>query len=240
MKNITNIAANLVAKNLFAFFLVFMSWGVAKSANAALPTAKVSVVYFGLVTSEEFESKIKPVFQQNANACKSCELVNFTPYKEDGKVDMEALLTKIESVPSDMKLIFFDFNIKANDQNKALVEALNKKAGTGTVVVAAAGSPPSKESSSPLSRTVFGQVHDAVIIGELGDRERLQPTGFYGPEMLTAIRAPKEMGEGYSATIFVANLAENWPKRSPQDWVEHFKNKKLKSRKLWMGLNDLF
>jgi hypothetical protein len=108
------------------------------------------------------------------------------------------------------------------------------------VVVAAAGSPPTTESSSPLSRTVFGQVHDAVIIGELGDRERLLPTGFYGPEMLTAIRPPKETGEGYSAMIFVANLAENWPKRSPQDWVEHFKSKKSKSRKLWMGLNDLF
>jgi hypothetical protein len=236
MKN----TANLIVKNVFAFILVFLSWGVANSANAALPAAKVSVVYFGLASAEEFESKVKPVFQQNANACKSCELVNFTPYKTDGKVDMEALLTKIETVPADMKLIFFDFNIKANDHNKALIEALNKKAGTGALVVAAAGSPPSAESSSPLSRTVFGQVHDAVIIGELGDRERLLPTGFYGPEMLTAIRPPKDTGEGYSAMIFVANLAENWPKRSPQDWVEHFKNKKQKSRKLWMGLNDLF
>jgi hypothetical protein len=236
MKN----TANINIKNVFAFILVFLSWGVANSANAALPAAKVSVVYFGLGSSAEFESKVKPVFQQNASACKSCELVNFTPYKEDGKVDMEALLTKIETVPADMKLIFFDFNIKANDHNKDLIEALNKKAGTGAVVVAAAGSPPTTESSSPLSRTVFGQVHDAVIIGELGDRERLLPTGFYGPEMLTAIRPPKETGEGYSAMIFVANLAENWPKRSPQDWVEHFKSKKSKSRKLWMGLNDLF
>ena len=236
MKNIAKFNVTTV----FAFSLVFLCWGVAKSANAALPAAKVTVVYFGQVTAAEFESKVKPVFQQNASACKSCELVNFTPYKDDGKVDMEALQTKIETLPADMKLIFFDFNVKANEHNKALIEALNKKAGTGTVVVAAAGAPPTAESSSPLSRTVFGQVHDAVIIGELGDRERLLPTGFYGPEMLTAIRPPKDSGEGYSAMVFVANLAENWPKRSPQDWVEHFKSKKLKSRKLWMGLNDLF
>lgn len=236
MKNIRK----LNVKTVFAFALISLSWGVAKSANAALPASKVSVVYFGLASSEDFEKKIKPVFQQNASACKSCELVNFTPYKKDGQVDMEALLTKVESLPADMKLIFFDFNIKASEGNKELVEALNKKATAGSVVVAAAGAPQATESSSPLSRTVFGQVHDAIIIGELGERERLQPTGFYGPEMLTAIRPPRETGEGYSATVFVANLAENWPKRSPQDWVEHFKNKKQKTRKLWMGLNDLF
>ncbi|MFS4461251.1 hypothetical protein [Bdellovibrio sp. HCB2-146] len=236
MKN----TANLNVKTFIAFLLVFFGWGVAKSANAALPTAKVSIVYFGLGSSEDFEKRVKPAFQQNASACKNCELVNYTPYKDDGSVDMEELVEKIESIPSDTNMAFFDFNLKANEENKKLVELLNKRAMAGMVVVAAAGTPKDKESSSPLSRTVFGQVHDALIIGELGERERLLPTGFYGPEMLTALRPPKEMGQGYSAMIFVANLAENWPKRSSQDWIEYFKNKKMKSRKIWMSLNDLF
>ncbi|WP_415061974.1 hypothetical protein [Bdellovibrio sp.] len=221
-------------------FMIVASCG-ATWAQAALPSGKTTVIYFGQQKAEDFETKVKPLFAEQARPCKSCEIVNYTPYTKDGAVDMEALRERISSLPQGTSFVFFDFNMKVNDHNKELVEVLNKKAEAGLVVVGTAGAPQAKEASSPLSRTVLGQVHGALIIGELAERDRLMPTGFYGPEMLTALRPPKEiMGQGYSPLIFAAVLAENWQKRSSQEWVEYFRSKKMKSRKIWLDLGDMF
>lgn len=225
-----------VLAGLFLLFSCGATW-----AQAALPSTKTTVIYFGQQKAEDFELKIKPIFAAQANACKSCEIINYTPYDKEGAVDMEALLERVESLPSGTSFVFFDFNLKTNEQNKQLVETLNKKADSGLVVVGTAGAPKAFETSSPLSRTVLGQIHGALIIGELAEKDRLMPTGFYGPEMLTAIRPPKDMmGQGYAPLIFAANLAENWQKRKGPEWVEYFKNKKLKNRKIWLDLGDLF
>lgn len=208
--------------------------------QAALPSQKTTVVYFGTAKAEEFESKIKPVFNERAD-CKNCELVNYTPYTKEGAIDLDALRERIDSLPSNTSFVFFDFNLKSNDGTKPLIEAINKRADLGLIVVGSAGVPRDNEASGPLSRTVLGQVRGAVIIGELGDRDRLVPTGFYGPEMLTALRPPKDLlGQGYSPLIFAAELADNWSKRSPQEWSEHFRTKKMKTRKIWLDLRDLF
>lgn len=222
--------------------LLALSFCGAASAHAALPPTKTTVIYFGQYKAEHFELKIKPVFVDNLKSCKSCELLNFTPYTKEGDVDMQALQERLESLPATTSFVFFDFNMRANEQNKELVDLLNKKADSGLVIVGAAGGPSPTESSSPLSRTILGQVHGSVIIGELGERDRLFPTiGFYGPEMLTALRAPRDLvGQGFSALIFSANLASNWQKRSPSGWVEHFRTKKMTTRKLWLDLGDLF
>ncbi|UYL10762.1 hypothetical protein B9G69_011500 [Bdellovibrio sp. SKB1291214] len=216
-----------------------MCWGSAL-AQASVPASKTRVVYFGLQNQADFELKVKPVFDSTAS-CKNCEIINYTPYTADGAVDEAAMEERIGSLPADTSFVFFDFNLKSNDQNKALLEALNKRADSGMIFVGSAGVPKSNEASGPLTRTILGQVHNAVIIGELGDRDRLVPSAFYGPEMLTAIRPPKDkIGQGYSPLIFAANLAEKWNKRSPQEWTDYFKSKKQKNRKIWMDLNDLF
>lgn len=226
----------LVMKGLVGFFC----WG-ATFAQASVTTAKTTVGYFGQVPAAEFESKIKPVFEANSRRCKNCELVNLTPYSPTGEIDLKALSEKIETVPTEVSFVFFDFNTRATEQNKKWVEALNKKSAEGLLVVGTAGAPIAPESSGPLSRTVLGQVHGSFIVGELTDRDRLTPSGFYGPEMLTALRGPKDLlGQGYVPLIFAANLAENWHKRSSQEWSEHFKTKKIKTRKIWLSLNDLF
>lgn len=227
-------------KVLAGSFLVFASCG-ATWAQAALPSAKTLVVYFGQQKAEDFELKVKPLFEEEVRPCKSCEIVNFTPYTKEGDVDMEALHERMESLPSGASFVFFDFNMKVSDANKELVELLNKKAESGLVVVGTAGTPKVSEASGPLSRTLLGQIHGALIIGELGERDRLMPTGFYGPEMLTALRPPKDrLGQGFSPLIFAAALAENWSKRSSSEWTEYFKNKKMKSRKIWLDMGDLF
>lgn len=233
------LMTNIKFKKILAVSLVgVMCWGAAL-AQAAVPSGKTRVVYFGQGTSDDFEKKIKPLF--DSQSCRSCELVNYTPYTKEGLVDLQGLRERVESLPDNASFVFFDFNMKVNDQNKDLVELLNKKADKGLLVVASAGAPKVNEASSPLSRTVLGQVKNALIIGELGDRDRLMPTAFYGPEMLTALRPPKDkIGQGYGPLIFAASLAERWQKHTSQEWAEHFKNKKIKSRKLWMDLNDMF
>lgn len=227
-------------KVLAVTFLVLASCG-ATWAQAALPPTKTTVIYFGQQKAEDFELKVKPVFEEKVRPCKSCEIVNFTPYTKEGEVDMEALRERVDSMPAGASFVFFDFNMKVSDANKDLVELLNKKADSGLVVVGTAGAPKTTEASGPLSRTVLGQVHGALIIGELAERDRLMPTGFYGPEMLTALRPPKDMmGQGFSPLLFAAALAENWQKRTSSEWVEYFKTKKMKSRKIWLDMGDLF
>lgn len=227
-------------KIVIAGFLSFFCWG-ATSAQASVASAKIKVGYFGQVPAAEFDSKIKPVFEANSRRCKNCELINLTPYSATGEVEQKLITEKIESLPSEISFVFFDFNTRATEQNKKWIEALNKKSAEGLLVVGTAGVPIAPESSGPLSRTVLGQVHGSFIVGELTDRDRLTPSGFYGPEMLTALRGPKDLlGQGYVPLIFAATLAENWNKRSPQEWSEHFKQKKIKSRKIWLSLNDLF
>lgn len=235
MRNLWNYKSILVR-----VLLVLLSCG-ATWAQAALPSSKTTVIYFGQQRAEEFELKVKPLFVDKARSCKNCELVNFTPYTKEGEVDMEALQERLESLPAGTSFVFFDFNLKVNEANKQLVELLNKKTDSGLVVVGTAGAPKASEASGPLSKTLLGQVHGALIIGELSERDRLMPTGFYGPEMLTALRPPREiMGQGYGPLIFAAALAENWGKRPGADWVEYLKSKKLKNRKIWLDLNDMF
>ena len=109
-------------------------WG-APFAQASVTSAKTTVGYFGQVPAAEFDSKIKPVFQANSRRCKNCELVNLTPYTPTGEVDLKTLSEKIETVPTEISFVFFDFNTPATEQNKKWIEALNKKSEEGLLVV---------------------------------------------------------------------------------------------------------
>lgn len=230
-----------ILQNILLSGLVLLSLCAATDTVAAIPSGKTTVVYFGTLKAQDFNDKVKPVFEENARPCKSCELVNLTPYSKDGSVDMAALQEKLDALPSDTSFVYFDFNTRVTEENKELVSLLSRKINSGLVVVGTAGAPNGSESSGPLSRTILGQAHGALIIGELAERDRLTPSAFYGPEMLTALRPPRgQVGQGYSPLIFAANLAGKWNKRNSQEWMEHFRTKKMKSRKIWLDLNDLF
>ena len=231
----------MMMKNIFLVTLFFIGAAGPSWAKAALRSEKTTVVFFGDQGADNFEKKVKPLFIEQARTCKSCEIIDMSPYDASGKFDLKLLAEKIESLPGETSFVFFGFNMKVNDQNKGIVEVLNKKAEAGLVVVGTAGIPGTTEASGPLSRTILGQVHSALIIGELGEKDRLIPTGFYGPEMLTAVRPPKDfMGQGVAPLIFAAELAENWPKRTAVAWVEFLKNKKMKTRKIWLEMGDVF
>jgi hypothetical protein len=209
--------------------------------QAALPLDKTTVAYIGPVSEGDFQAKVKPLFLEKSRSCRTCEITNWTPYKATGEVDKEALLEKIRNLPPQTNIVFFDFNMKATDLNRSLIEVLNQKAEEGLIIVGTAGVPPATESSGPLSRTVLGQVNKAIIIGELAERDRLMPSGFYGPEMLTAVRPPKDMmGQGMGPLIFAAALSEARSKNVSRDWVSYLREKKMKTRKIWLEMNDVF
>jgi hypothetical protein len=109
------------------------------------------------------------------------------------------------------------------------------------VVVATTGAAGADQSTLPLNRTVVGQVSGILIIGELVERDNLLAKSFFGPEMLTAVRPPKEfMGQGHGPLLFASRLAVNWSKKDKSEWPGYLKSTREKSRKLWPSIEDFF
>ncbi len=229
-----------IALRLFVFSLLIstaMSVAVKSFAN---DESKVVIGYFSTESQADFEQKIKPVFESFKGKCKNCELVNLTPYDEKGNYSEKDLLEKVKNPPTDVAILYFSWNKKVSPQNQGLIPILGEKVENGKLVIAPAGHAAEGESGLPLSRTVMGQSKDVIIIGEITGNERILPQSYFGPEMMTAIRAPKEYaGQGYSPLYFATRLAAVWDKRKPAEWLQHFKAKKVKSRKIWLDVNDL-
>jgi hypothetical protein len=213
---------------------------VEKPAVKSGPTP-ILVAYFSPNAKTQFDSKIKPQFAKQTSLCGTCQIVDLTPFDEKGEFAPEKMESVLKQLPENVKILFFDFNLKRGSLSDAAMALLNQDAAKGPLVIAFAGLPKSNEASRPLNKTVFGQVQDALIIGELEDRDRLSPQGFFGPEMYTAIRAPKELqGQELGPLLFTSKLAANYSRRPASDWVAYFKAKKTKNRKIWLELGDLF
>lgn len=223
-------------KNIALRFVVFFILPNAVCAEEV----KTVVAYVSTESHESFEKKIKPLFDQFKGQCKNCEIINKTPYDEKGNYSEKDLTEKLKNPDPEVSFYLFSWNKKVTDQNKELMVLLGAKVERGQLVIAPTGQAAEGEAGSPLSRTVMGQAKDVIIIGEALERERLLPQSYFGPEMLSAIRPPKEyLGQGYSPLYFGARLAAVWSKRKPAEWLEHFKTKKLKSRKIWLDADDL-
>lgn len=210
------------------------------SQKAFAEDAKTVVVYVSTENQESFDKNIKPLFEQFKGNCKNCEIVNKTPYDDKGNYSEKDLVEKLKAPDAEASFYLFSWNKKASDQYKDLSALLEEKVSSGKLIVAPTGKAATGEASLPLSRTVMGQAKDVIIIGEALEKERLLPQSYFGPEMLSAIRPPKEfLGQGYSPLYFAARLAAVWNKRKPAEWLDHFKTKKLKSRKIWLDADDL-
>ncbi|MGZ3742519.1 MAG: hypothetical protein ACXVB1_06995 [Pseudobdellovibrionaceae bacterium] len=231
-----NIAARFV---VFSFLFCIPLIILMTSSVKAMAEDKVVIGYFSTENQENFEKNVKPTFERLNGNCKKCEIVNLTPYDEKGSYSEKDLLEKMKT-SQDIAFYFFSWNKKATDKNKDLLSALSEKIESGKLVIAATGQAAEGEPVLPLSRTLMGQVKDAIIIGEIIGNERMVPQSYYGPEMLTAIRAPKDIAsQGAGPLYFIARLANSWGKRKPTEWLEHFKTKKAKSRKIWLDVDDL-
>lgn len=217
----------------------FLFWTTSLVSGEPLTESKVVIGYFSMDKQEDFEKKIKPVFEQFKGSCKTCEIVNLTPYDEKGEYLEKSLLDKVKSSAPEVTFYFFSWNSKATPQNQDLTAALSELTESGKLVLAPTGFAAEGEAGLPLSRTVMGRVKDGIIIGEIIGNERMVPQSYFGPEMLTAVRAPKDyLGQGFSPLYFATRLAAVWSKRKPAEWLQHFKTKKLKSRKIWLDTDD--
>jgi len=205
----------------------------------SLGLAQIQVAYFQKHKTVSFAEKVKPTFDQT-KTCKSCELVNKTPYMASGEVDRVQLASVIQSLGSEFQIILMDWNEQSSNDNKPIAAALLKKAQSA-VILFTAGSPENGGPTISLNKTLAGQIPEAVIVGEMTDRERLLPHLFYGPEMLAAIKPPKDFAnQGLAPILFASRWVSHWSKNKPEDWVSALKMKKNKVRKLWLSLEDFF
>ena len=228
-------------KIICAFALLLQSQVFAADATEVVATEnKITVIYFGRGTDQEFNEKIKTVFNENSQ-CKACEIINFTPYDANQKYDESKLMDKVAQLEHSGQIIFFDWNDKSNPKLENLIPELQKLKSRGQILVASAGVPYSADKSCPLYQTLFGKVDDAIIVGELIQNDILWPKCFFGPEMLTAIRPPREhTGKGIGPLIFVARFAGRFNKRKPEEWPVYLKSKKAKTKRIWPELEEFF
>lgn len=212
------------------------------SINPVFAANKVVVAYFGRQSAEEFEKVIKPSFHEFASSCKSCEIVDMTPYDGEKKVDDKSLTEKVRQLSDDINIVFFHWNDRDSKRYKDLIDELNNVTDKGKILIAFSGAPSDNDKTCPLNKTIFAQVPQAVIVGELQERDRLWPRDcYFGPEILTAVRPPKSlMGKGLAPLMFSARLATQWSRRSSSEWIAYLKTKKNKSKRLWPELEEFF
>jgi hypothetical protein len=211
-----------------------------KESEKTVDKNKIRVAYFGRVSEQDFNEKIKPVFNETAQ-CKNCEIVNWTPYDSNQHYDDSKLMDKVLQIENNAQIVFFDWNDKSTSRSEALINELQKLRGRQQFLVASAGIPNTDDRTCPLNQTLFGKVEDAIIVGELIQRDILWPRCFFGPEMLTAVRPPREyMGKGVGSLIFVAKFAGHFTKRKPDEWIGYLRGKKAKSRRIWPEIEEFF
>jgi hypothetical protein len=241
MSSMINTALRFIRGPLWiAIFISNWSVHVASAQAPVKIEKKIEVGYFSTQSAEYFEKTVKPLFDEFKGSCKDCEIVNLTPYDEKGLYLEKALVEKLKSDAPEIQFYFFDWNKKMSDPMRPLVSLLNDKIQKGQLVLAPTGQAAEGEPGSALSGTLMGQAKDVVIIGETTGRERMLPQSYFGPEMLTAIYAPKEHSEkGVGPLYFAARWASVWNKRSPDEWLSHFKTKKIKNRKIFLDTTDL-
>ncbi len=201
----------------------------------------ISVAVISGEDKSAFDSKVAPLLKEQLKSCSACSFQNATPYREDGKIAISEIPAKLEQAGSSSSFIFLHWNAKVTDETKPIVVTLKKILQNGTVIVGSAGLAKGSEPTFPLNKTVLGQAAGVIIIGDLAERERLLTQSYFGPEMLTALKPPREyVGMGFSPIFFVSRLATQWPKKTGKEWLAYFQSMKGKVRRLWPELEDFF
>ncbi len=206
---------------------------------------KADPVIVGLVSDlskADFESQFKPLVLDLLKKCAQCDIKNLSPYKEDGSVDLAMLPGQLEAAMTTTSFMYFQWNAKMGEEFRPVVSSLKKLVENNILIIGAAGLAKASEPSLPLSKTFLGAVPGIIIIGDLEGRERLPPKSYFGPEMLTAIRAPDDSpAKGFGSAMFMGRLAQNYSKKpTTKEWVDHFHSMKSKTRQIWPGLDYFF
>ncbi len=222
------------------FFIMISLCAEMLLAETSTSSAQIILGVFDQSKKIDFETRITPILQAEIQGCSDCVVKNYSSYDAQGNFIMdEAFAHQLELSSQEATVIFVNFNEKVSQANQVLVEAFKKAQAAGRLVVFAAGQPAENKNSAPLSQTIAGQVPKALIIGELGERDRLLGASYFGPEMLTALRPPKDqIGRGVAPAIFAGRLTKFFRKKT--DWVKYLFERKLANKKIWLDLSDCF
>lgn len=231
-------------KALF-LILILMTVTLPQKSRASVASGqeRPKIVVLGVLAREpraEYEARLQTFFKDQWRSCSACDVKNLTPYNEQGELDRAALPSAIEKIPGQVQVLYLAWNEVADAGNQKILEALKKLAASGVLLIGPAGEPSGDGPSHSLSRTILGQTPEALIIGELNEKESLARRSFYGPEMLTAIKPPKDVGLGWAPPFFAARLTREYGRKSHAEWMSHLRTRKSLSRRLWPGMDEFF
>ena len=223
--------------------VLLVTLGVGSELRAVQePQSKKPVVLavFDNSSRAQYDVRLAPWFAKELASCSNdCQVINYTPYDSEGAFNQKEMNAQLSKALDQSSIILITFNEPLSSQNQVWADKIKQALDKGIVVIGAAGVPKENQPSGPLKKTFLAQASDVLVIGELGERERLLPTSYFGPEMYTAIRSPRDVSEiGIAPAFFATRLAKNFDSRS--DWSNYFKEKKLKTKKIWIDLDDIF
>lgn len=214
---------------------VLPGWAAESSPKPAV------MAVIDIMPKGEFEEKRMAFLKEQMKSCGNCEIRNITPYGPNGVPKKEEFGAVLEKASEEASFIFLPWNEKNQTDWAPFVESMKKVTTQGTVILAFAGRPPSGNPPALLNRTVMGQVPGVFIVGELTEQERLPEGTFFGPELLTAVKPPKDLtGKDKASDLFATKLLQQWNKKSSTEWASFLKTKKVSSRKIWPGMDDFF
>ncbi|HPI41501.1 MAG TPA: hypothetical protein PLJ21_11895 [Pseudobdellovibrionaceae bacterium] len=226
---------------LFLFIPLSLVGATFEASPQLKSTGQLKVGYFSLQNRDYFETQVKPFFAKGSQYGKSYEVVDLNVYSEQGTTELKLIEKTLSQLDSSYQVLLFDFNLVSSAETQALEELLTKKSNEGALLLASAGKKTENKNVYPLSLTVFGKNPKVIVLGERDRRDRIPMDSHFGPEMLTALRAPQELeGKDAGAIIFGAKLAQHWKKKKSDEWIPYFREKKEKNKRLWLDLENIF
>lgn len=206
-----------------------------------VPVSAATLKVIDPLSKAEFESQRLVSMQGKIQSCKGCQIENITPYDNEGKFDAKRVGEALTSTDLKGSIIVVNWNRGSTKQDQALLDHLKKSIQEGLILIASAGRPAEGEPILPLGKTLWGQVPDIILVGELQEKEKLVAGTYFGPEMLTAL-GPRDlvMGEGAGALAFSVKMLPVVSQKKGSEWVPFLKEKRAKHRRLWPTLNDFF
>jgi hypothetical protein len=221
---------------VFGLFFAGIVSVYAESNTSSNQSVKIAI------TSQASEAELSELmslgFNEPIKACKNCEVVNFSPYKngqfDESKIG-EALIKVQQFKPT---ILILNWNRKYSTEWDKPVQVLLEMADA--LIVASPGSPNSIN-SAPFSSSLLKKIPQVLIIGDYNNRDIPNSQNFFGPEIIAFFRGKGPIPQdGLAALQLGAQLGVNWSKKTKPEWIEQFSNIKASSRKLTPDLRDFF
>ncbi|MFN7906458.1 MAG: hypothetical protein ACK5P5_14855 [Pseudobdellovibrionaceae bacterium] len=189
---------------------------------------------------QELRVLIQPLTQPLMAGCSKCDYSVVSVNYKGTKIDLKDLQKKMDQIPENTKIVVFDFNLKDSEETQFWARQLEGLQQKGILVVSATGRADDSEVPMFLNKTVLGRNQKVILIGELSGQERMWPLSHFGPEVLTALRLPEKYSGQDLAGFYVAvRILPRVQQKSMEDWVTQLFDKKFKTKKLWLDIDEL-